>query len=273
MNGANDFSVLISLYMGERADYLNKALSSIWYEQRLRPKQIVLVLDGPINDALSQSVFCWKNSLGDIIDIVEISHNVGLGNALNKGLEACKYELIARMDTDDIALPNRFSRQVEFMKEHPDISASSAVLEEWDETLRRCIGVRRLPCHPDDLKKFAKRRCPLSHPLAIYRKSAVLSVGGYPPLAKAQDYGLWAKLLSSGYSLANLPDTLLRMRAGKSLYARRGYNYFKHEVRLLKYQRSIGFLDNLNYVINFSIKFSVRLMPLFLKQYVYRIFR
>jgi len=263
------FSVLLSVYEKDNPQYLDEALNSIWDQQVQKPGQIVLVKDGQLTDELCICINNWKQKLCEMLSVVELSENVGLGAALNSGLQQCRYELVARMDSDDISLPNRFEKQVAFMENNPDIAASSAVLEEWDENFSKCIGRRTLPLKPEELEKLAKYRSPLSHPVSIFRKSIVLSIGGYPSFRKAQDYALWSLLLSKGYKLANLPDVLHKQRAGNNLMNRRGIQYFKGEIKIIKYQRSITLLNNFEYLRNIIVRFCIRISPNFLKSIFY----
>lgn len=267
------FTVLLSVYAKEQPDYFNQAFLSIWDQQTLKPDQIVLVKDGPLTAELDAEIQRWQEKLGEVLTVVELPENVGLGAALNEGLKACKYELVARMDTDDISLPERFEKQVAFMQAHPDLVACSSWLEEWNEDLTVCTGKRQLPTDSNTLAKFAKKRSPLSHPASIFRKSVVLSVGGYPSLRKAQDYGLWSLLLVKGYKLANLPDTLLHMRTGDDLFVRRGGEFLKHELALLKFQKDIGFLKWHEFLVNAVLKAGLRLSPAFIKKFAYRFLR
>jgi len=264
------FSVLISVYEKENPRYLDEALCSIWDQQTLKPGQIVLIKDGPLTEELDICINAWKQKLHDILTVVELPENVGLGAALNSGLQQCRYELVARMDSDDISLPKRFEKQITFMENNPDIAASSAVLEEWDETLSKYIGVRTLPLKPEEIKKFAKYRNPLSHPVAILRKSIVQYVGGYPDFRTSQDYALWSLLLINGYKLANLPDTLHKQRAGNGLMNRRGLDYFRRELKIFEYQHNIAFLNNYEYLQSIVFRFCIRMPPNFIKKFLYR---
>lgn len=117
------FSVLLSLYEQETSTFLDQAIFSIWDSQDLKPSQIVLVQDGPLTAELKAVIIEWKNKLGAILTIVPLEKNVGLAAALNEGLKHCHYELVARMDTDDIAMPTRFEKQIAFMQQNPDIAA------------------------------------------------------------------------------------------------------------------------------------------------------
>lgn len=267
------FSVLLSVFAQEKVEYLNQAIFSVWDQQSLKPSQIVLVKDGPLTPALDGLIYDWQLKLEHVLTLVSLPENVGLGAALNEGLKYCRHDLVARMDSDDVSLPERFKKQIEFMELNPDVVASSAILEEWDTDMTRCIGMRNLPVGFPVLARFAKRRSPLSHPLVVFRKGVIESVGGYPSLRRAQDYGLWSLLLVKGYKLANLPMVLLKMRAGNEMLSRRGWQYFKEEYHLLKYQKEIKFLAISDFYINVMIKLALRTSPRFIKAFAYRFAR
>lgn len=266
-------TVLMSVYEGDSAFFLSQALQSVWDSQVVKPDQIVLVQDGPLTSELYGVVALWKERLGSLLTLVVLEQNKGLGVALNEGLKFCKYDLVARMDADDISLPQRFKIQLSFMRENSDVAASSADIEEFDEALLTSKGFRRLPTGQADIIRFAKRRSPLNHIPSIYRKSVVENVGGYPPLRKAQDYALWTTLLVKGYKLSNQSVVLAHIRAGEGLVERRGWSYFKYEWDLLKYQRRIGFLSRKDFFYNAFLKGGVRLSPRFIKRFVYRVAR
>jgi len=259
MQPKSNFSVLLSVYRKEDPEYLKQALESIWDWQTLKPAQIVIVRDGPLTKELDKTLTYWQEKIPQVVFVVTLEKNMGLATALNYGIKSCKHELIARMDTDDIALPERFEKQLQFMSANPDVAAASTQIEEWDETLTKKINTRTLPTSSTELARFAKRRSPLTHPASIFRKSLVEKVGGYPLLQRAQDYGLWSLLLKNGYKLGNHSETLLKMRTGSDLLSRRGLGYFRHEYKLLCYQKEIGFLSNKDFLVNLFARGIVRL--------------
>lgn len=171
------FSVLISVYCKENPDNFDGALRSIWTVQTLKPEQIVLVKDGPLTPELDRVVSDWKLKLGQKLTVVLLERNMGLAAALNVGLRYCKNELVARMDTDDISVPVRFEKQMDFMQKNPDVAVSSGLIEEWSQDYSYKVSERRLPLVHEDILRFAKFRSPMSHAAVMYRKSAVLAVG------------------------------------------------------------------------------------------------
>lgn len=259
------FSVLMSIYAGEKPDYLNIALDSL-ATQTLRADEVVLVEDGPLPESLHAVIEKWRETLN--IRSVPLPQNVGLARALNAGLAHCRHELVARMDGDDISLPQRFEKQMAFMENHPDIAASSAALEEFDED-GIVFSSRVLPLTHEALVEFARRRSPLSHAVAVFRKSAVLAVGGYPPFKRSQDVALWSLLIVHGYRLANLPDTVFKVRAGAAFMTRNGLRNLDQECAVIRYQRRIGFLSRSDMIRNVMLRFILAVVPGGVKKQLY----
>lgn len=263
------FSVLMSVYIKENPDYLRACLDSLLAQQLTSP-DVVLVEDGPLTEALRDVIDSYKDRLP--LNSVKLPKNKGLANALNEGLARCQFELVARMDTDDVALPQRFERQVAFMQKHPDVDVSSTWIEERDQVMEKVLFLKKLPVRHEELVIFAKRRNPISHPAAMFRKSKVLAVGGYP-LIFPEDYALWSLMMVKGLRFANIPEVLLHMRTGEDFIGRRGLNFLKGEIKLLKYQRDIGFLSWSSYLTNLLARAAVRLPPSAVRRLLYKISR
>ena len=260
-----DFSVLMAVYGAERVPFLREALQSLC-NQTLKASEVVLVEDGPLPNSLTDVIEAFREPLN--IVSVRLSTNSGLAVALNAGLRHCRHELVARMDSDDISLPERFEKQIDFMTSHPDIAASSAALDEFDET-GTAFSSRILPLTHDELVKFAKTRSPISHAAAVFRKSALDAVGGYPLFKRSQDVALWSLLIVKGYKLANLPDKLFLVRAGASFKSRNGLQSFKYEYAVIRYQRHIGFLSAYDFCKNITIRLILALAPAWFKKLLY----
>lgn len=112
------------------------------------------------------------------LKVISFSQNQGLGKALNEGLKHCSYDIVARMDTDDVAKPNRFKRQIEILKKHPNIDVVGAWIDEFEGTTDNVRSQRKLPEMPEEIAKYARKRCPVNHPVVMFRKKAVLDAGG-----------------------------------------------------------------------------------------------
>jgi glycosyltransferase involved in cell wall biosynthesis len=263
------FSVLLSVYHKESPEYLVEAIKSIWDLQTLKPDQIVLVEDGPLTESLYTQIYKLKKEIGETLTVIPLSKNIGLSGALNEGLKYCKHDLVARMDTDDVALPDRFEKQLKFMLDNPDVSVCSGQIEEWNQNLSQKISERSLPLDHDSILKFAKTRSPISHPAAMFKKSCVLAVGGYPEIYP-EDYQLWGTMLTKGYRFANMPDLLLRMRVGNALVERRGAKFLKGILRTYRNLYGAGFLTRFEFLYAVAFRALVLLSPVWLKSFFYK---
>ena len=242
-----NFSVLLSVYAGDSAQYFDEALQSVWERQTYRPSQVVLICDGPISKSHEEVIDRWQSIMLDVLLVCRKQVNEGLAAALNYGLSLCKYDLVARMDADDICVSDRFEVQVKFMELNPHVAACSGYVDVFDET---SSSLRTVPLDQHKIYNYSKQRNPLTHPAVIFRKSIVENVGGYPNYRTSQDYALWSLLLVKGFTLANVSNVLLRMRGGENLMKRRSWRYFLGEVKVLNFQRQIGFLSVFEFTRN-----------------------
>ncbi|MDY0193883.1 MAG: glycosyltransferase [Aliarcobacter butzleri] len=267
------FSVLMSVYNKEKPEYLDRAMKSIWDEQNIKPNEIILVQDGKLTDDLYNTIDEWKNKLSDILKIIPLEQNLGLGDALNIGMKYCSYEIIARMDTDDISLPNRFQKQLEVF-ENNDIDICGAWISEFDKDEKEILGFRKLPQYNEDIIKYSKTRCPINHPAVMYKKSIVEKAGGYKHMLLMEDYYLWARMLLSGAKFYNIQEPLVNMRAGYGQLERRGgFKYAIEEFKFLNKLKKIGYLTTIEYLKNILIKVPIRLLPKELLKSVYGLLR
>ncbi len=265
------FSVLISVYINEKPEILNRALESVWDFQTLLPNEIVLVKDGPLTDELEKVIIKWQNRLQEKFKIVSLTYNVGLGQALNEGIKYCSFELVARMDSDDISLPNRFQAQIPFIYGKKDVSVCSAWIEELSES--GCVvSIKKLHSDYLKIKKQSKIRSPVNHAACVFRRDAIISIGGYPH-QRIEDYALISLLLVKGHIIENIPEVLYQVRLDNNFYNRRGYEFFKGELQLLKYQIEIGFISIPVAIRNAFTRAVFRLSPNIIKRILYLILR
>ncbi|ASM37281.1 MAG: glycosyltransferase [Campylobacter sputorum] len=269
-----NFSVLLSIYYRENPKHFNRAMQSIWDTQILKPNEIVLVEDGELTKELYDEINIWQYKLGDILKIVKLKKNMGLGDALAIGLQECKNELIARMDTDDIALPNRFQRQIEIFKKDTLIDICSSWVGEFEDDENSIYAYRKLPEFHADIVKFAKTRSPLNHVAVMFKKSSVLEAGNYKKMLLIEDYYLWVRMILNGSKFYNIQEVLVNVRAGQAqLYRRQGLKYAINELRVQHMFYKIGFLSIFEFIINSVLKFSVRIMPNFIIKNIYKFLR
>ena len=266
------FSVLLSVYYKNSPEQLFQSIKSVWTNQKLKPSQIVIVEDGNLPAELHRVVEYWFYQEPKIFTIVKLPKNVGLGAALNQGIKHCRYELIARMDADDISLSNRFLEQFTYMSHHPDVDVLGAQVDEWDEKMEKCLAKKRLPLKHEELSFFIKYRCPFNHPTVMYKKSIVLDIGGYPN-KKLEDYYLWINLFQVGKKFSNLSSVLVKMRAGEMVKTRRGFSVLLPELQLQKYLLNCGINNHLELFINCLMRIILRSLPYPLRAFAYRVLR
>ena len=262
------FSVLLSVYKKEQPSYLQQSLESI-FTQTLLPNEVVLVKDGPLTTELDQVVETYRQRHPEL-KVIPLPQNQGLGKALNEGLKHCSYDLVARMDTDDIAKPERFEKQVTFLDQHTEIDVVGALVEEFVGNPENIISIHNLPETPDLLYKYGMTRIPVIHPVVMFRKKAVLACGGYVHFPMVEDYCLWARMMVNGMKFYNIQEPLLYFRTSPDMFRRRsGLNYALTEARLQFLFVGIGYIRLGCFLKNLAIRFPVRLIPNFMRIWIY----
>lgn len=247
----NNFSVLMPISYQEKAIFLSEALGSIIENQTVKPTEVVLVKDGIFPSSLEKIITSYKNEYPTLFKIINFSKNKGIGEALKIGVENCSNELIARMDSDDVAHPKRFEKQLNFLKKHPKVDVVGGIIKDFKYVVGDLQQYRVVPEYHKDIIAFAKYRCPINHPTAMYRKYKVLAAGNYnKDFSNMEDYALWMAMLQNGAKFHNLQETLLYFRfgSGKEIVKRRsGLSYLKISIRLKKYIYKLGFYTLIEY--------------------------
>lgn len=254
------FSVLMSVYYKEKASYLDDALNSI-FKQTLKPNEVVLVEDGPLNDELYEVIDKYKKKY-KYFKTVRLKKNMGLGNALNEGLKHCTYEYVARMDTDDISLPNRFEKQIGYLEKHPEVDLIGSNIVEYDEDMINITGYRIVPESNDEIIKMMKKRNGMNHVTVIYKKDKVMKSGNYQDMPYFEDYFLWARLLKNNCKFYNAQENLVNVRCGDSMVKRRGGK--KYLVYIKRFENKLLELEIINkkeYFKNIVARYIAALMP------------
>ena len=264
------YSVLMSVYHKENAEYLRTAMDSIW-NQTITTDDFVLVSDGPLTVELDAVIEKMEKEHPDTLHVVRLEENGGLGNALNEGIKHCKHELVARMDSDDISRPDRCERQLKVFQEHPDISVVSGIVEEFTTSTSEIEARRVPPKKQEEIISFAKKRNPCNHPCVMYKKSAVEAAGGYQDFYLLEDYYLWIRMLQKGSHGYNLQEPLLWMRAGSDMYKRRaGWKYAQSQKALFKYMKDSGFISGSQYMKSIAVRTASSITPNWLREFMFK---
>lgn len=266
---SQNYSVLMSVYYKEHPDYLRQSMQSI-YDQTVPTDNFVLVCDGSLTPELDAVIAEMQKKFGSRLYVHRLARNGGLGNALNEGIKHCKNELVARMDSDDIAYPDRCEKQIAVFNTHSEVSICSGIVEEFT-TDPNTVDTKRVPPETHaEIVEFAKKRNPFNHPCVMYKKSAVEAVGSYQDFYLLEDYYLWLRMLMAGYQGYNIQEPLLHMRAGSDMYKRRaGWKYAKTQEKLFKFMKQQGFIGEGQYIKSCVIRSGSSLAPNWLRKFMF----
>lgn len=269
-----NFSVLIPVYNGDRAEFFLKALESIYDNQTLKPNQIVIVVDGIISKSLEDVISLWLHKYSDMTSIVRMPKNVGLGVALSEGLKECCYDIVARMDSDDIARADRFEKQIEKFKHNKNLKVCGSNVYEFLENPDDISSIKRVPKNMDKIVNFAKYRNPVNHPTVMFNREAIQSIGGYIAMNGFEDYYLWVRCIMAGYTFHNIQESLVSMRGGQPQLVRRsGIDYFKDEINFFYAIQVAGFISFPRFILTIFLRSGIRLLPKITIKKIYQFLR
>lgn len=215
-----NYSFLMSVYKKEKVEYLKLSIDSM-LEQTIMPEQIVIVEDGELTESLSALLDEYKNKYSDVFTLVKYKENKGLGKALDIGMNYCRNDLIARMDSDDISLKNRCERQLKLFEDDNTLSIVSGNIAEFKENVENIVSIRTVPEYQDKIKKRMRTRSAFNHPAVMYKKSEVQRCGGYGDLKRKQDHDLFSRMMNNGCKAYNIQDIILYFRADDNNHKRR----------------------------------------------------
>ena len=268
------FSVVTSVYRNDKPEFVRVALDSMLVEQTLKPSEIVLVRDGSVPVDLERLLFEYEAKYSDVMHIIRLDKNGGLGNALKLGVENATYSLVARMDSDDICLPKRFEKQMAYMAEHQECDIVGGQMTEFIGEPTNVVGKRVVPESNEAIYEYMKSRCALNHGTVMFRKDTILKVGNYQDWFWNEDYYLWVRMMMIKCVFANLSDVLVNFRSGEDQYARRGgMKYFKSEEGIQRLMLDNKLINRYEYSVNVAKRLIVQLLlPNWLRGWVFRTF-
>lgn len=268
-----NFSVAMSVYKNDNPTDFKLAVHSIYNKQTIRPSEIVLVKDGPIPTELEAAVQKLCKDI-PIIKVISFEVNRGHAAARQGGLDNASNELVAIMDSDDVAVSTRFEIQLKAFEEHPEVTVVGGNINEFIHETNNVVGSRIVPEKDEDIKDYLKSRCPLNLVTVMYRKSKVQEVGGFIDWYCEEDYYLWIRLAIAGHKFYNVQKNLVDVRVGEEMYQRRGgIRYFKSEAKLQMYMWNHKIISLPNYLYNVIIRFIVQVaMPNSLRSWVFQKF-
>ena len=265
------FTLLLPVYAGDTPDALRLALESSTVGQSLMPAEVLVVIDGPISAALEAVIDEFEAGGAVPLTRVRFAENRGLTEGLNAGLERARYDVVARMDADDVSVPDRFAKQWPLVEAGYDLVGAGMV--EFDDDPEVCGVTRIPPVGEANIRSHARTHNPFNHPTMMYRVSRVREVGGYEPFGKMEDYWLGIRMIASGARVENIAEPLVKYRVGSGAFARRGgWREAQTEIRLQKAMLGMGFIGRGEYLRNVVMKSAYRMLPASVKQVLFRRF-
>ena len=267
------FSVAMSVYAKDNPIYFDRALSSITLKQTIRPSEIVLVCDGPLNDELNQVIEKYSNMISNF-KVIRLPTNQGLGNALRVAVENSSNELIARMDSDDVSVADRFEQQLNCYNMHPELDIVGGDITEFIGVEENIVGKRIVPQKDSDIKEYMKRRAAFNHVSVMFKKCSVQAAGGYQDWFWNEDYYLWIRMQLNNAVFANTGTVLVNVRVGNEMYRRRGgKKYFQSEYGLQKIMLNNKMIGTTTFIVNVIKRAVVQLLlPNMVRGWVFKKF-
>ena len=266
------FSIITSVYKNDKPEFVRIALDSMLVNQTIKPSEIVLVRDGQVPEELESVLEQYESLYPQVFNIIRLNQNGGLGRALKLGVEKAKYDIIARMDSDDICLPNRFELQLRYLEQNQEIDLVGGQMTEFIGSSANIVGRREVPLDNSSIYDFMKNRCALNHVTVMFRKKAVLKAGNYQDWFWNEDYYLWIRMMINHCKFANVPEVLVNVRSGTDQYARRGgRKYYESEKGIKKLQYDKKMISKSEYHFFVAQRYIIQvLMPNWLRGWVFR---
>lgn len=265
-----NFSVLMSLYIKEKPESLKECLTSL-LNQSVLADEWIIVKDGALTNELEDVIQSFIQENPNLIKIVPLEKNLGLGLALREGIMHCSNELIARMDTDDIALPNRFELQLAAFDEDHELGIVGGQIAEFEGNIDHIISYRNVPTTCSEIYKYQKNRSAFNHMTVMFKKSIVLQSGNYQNVPLMEDDMLWVNMMLCKVKAINLNEILVYARTGLSMIERRGgLKYFIKYKRARRKIYDTGYIGFHTYLYSVTIQLFVCILPKKLRLFVFK---
>lgn len=266
-------SVLISVYNGETASNFDLALKSIFDLQTIKPDQVVIVVDGPVNNEIEDVIKKFTKNKEEVVEVVRLNENSGLGIALKEGTKYCKGEYIVRMDSDDFSVSDRIQKLQQFLYKNPDIDVVGSIISEFKESPdEEKQSLRVCPLETKSIIKMGRKRCPMNHVSTCIKKESLIAVGGYLSFPFHEDYYLWLRMLFNGYTFANIPEVLVKVRTGSGFLQRRSKKAkIQNWNKLQKYMLKNNYISHFRYIFNVVTMYVFCICPNFVKKAIYKL--
>lgn len=264
------YSVLMSVYFKEKPEILKESIESM-ISQTIKFSEFVLVADGPLTSELDSVIGEYESKIKNF-RVIRLEKNMGLGPALKNGVLNCKYDWIARADSDDISVKNRIEMQFNRIFENPKIDFIGSHHIEFIDNIENVetYSYKKLPISYEEILKYSKNRNPFSHSVMLIKKSAIIDSGNYREYHLVEDYDLWLRMIRKGYYCENVDAYLSYVRVSKDLYKRRGGLKYLKSINKFKWEQyKVGYFSLYEYVKSIVPHLIVCILPNKVRETIY----
>lgn len=264
------FSVLMSIYIKEKPEYARECFESL-LQQSVQADEWIIVEDGQLTEELNKLLDEYQNKYPYLIKRILLEKNQGLGKALREGILHCTYDLVARVDTDDVSRKDRFEKQLKLFASNPQLDICGSHIKEFDNSVDCITAVRKVPLTDQEIKKYQRRRDAFNHMTVMFKKKSVINAGNYQHALLMEDSLLWVNMIMSGATCANIDDYLVYARTSKDFYKRRGgWGYYKKYRLGRKKIYETRYISWWDYKITLIVQFIVAIMPNIMRLFVFK---
>lgn len=265
-----NFSVLMSLYIKEKPEFARMCFDSL-LNQTVQAEEWVIIEDGPLSQEMYALLEEYQRKKPGLIKRVPLKKNMGLGEALRIGVIKCKNELIARMDTDDIAKEDRFEKQLSVFEENKRLDICGSQIDEFENTINHIVARRTVPIKHEDIVQYQKRRDAFNHMTVMFKKTSVVNSGNYMHCPLMEDTYLWVRMIMNNCQCMNIDESLVYARVGHDMFDRRGgWDYLKKYIIGRKMVKETGFISTFDFVYTVLVQIIVTLVPTSAREWLFK---
>lgn len=268
--------VILSVYNKEKTEYFRQSVDSV-LQQSYSLIELFIGVDGPVGEELKNAIASYEED--PRVRVFWFSENRGLAKVLNDLLNECFKEgvnYIARMDSDDIALPERLYLQMDYLKNNPNVDLVGGAINEIDENGNNLNHIVKYPITPEECFHFFSKRNPFAHPTVMFRRTFFEKTGCFYPTEyiRNEDTGLWLEGFKHGVKGANLSDVTLNFRVTNAMFTQRrnGSVFAKSQLQLRKkINKELGY-GFMSYVYA-NAMYLLMISPSWLLRIAYKVLR
>lgn len=266
-----DFTALLPVYIHDDLNYFMMAVKSV-FKNTVKPAEILIMQDGPVHENMVVFIDFLIKKYPHILHHISNQKNQGLGYTAAKGVLSAKFEIIARVDADDLSTEDRFAKQLQCFCEDAQLDIVGSNIAEFNDDYEIQTH-RTVPSTATDIDHFSKMRSPFNHPSVMYKKESVIQAGNYADIKHFEDYDLFVRMLAQGQKAKNVAQNLVFMRAPESMYERRGgAEYVRKYISFRKKLLHTGYIAKKEYLFSILGSLLTSYSPVFVRKILYRLF-